>query len=103
MIAMDLEATLLDLGIAQVSLAASVEEALALLEAMPVDAVLLDLFLGAQRSLPVADLLARRGIPFALVTGYGDTRDAMAGFADVPRLRKPHTQGELMAILERLC
>ena len=35
--------------------------------------VLLDLNLGKQTSLPVAKVLADKGIPFALATGYGDT------------------------------
>lgn len=103
MIAMDMEATLHDFGIEHVSLAPTVREALAVLDAHPTDAALLDLYLGTETSLPVAEELARRGIPFALATGYGDAPDLLAHFPDVPLLRKPHSPDQLKAVLARLC
>lgn len=102
MIAMDMEATLLDIGIAQVSVAGSCKEALHRLDALPVDAALLDLFLGDETCVAVAEELGRRGIPFVLSTGYGDALDLLGRFPDVPVLQKPHGPDQLLAVLRRL-
>ncbi len=51
--------------------AGTADAAAALVEAEPPDAALLDVNLHGASAMPVADLLARRGVPFAFVTGYG--------------------------------
>lgn len=56
--------------------AASVAEALALLQAEPVDGAVLDLNLDNEKTFPVADALEARGIPFLFATGYN--------LADIP-------------------
>ena len=66
LVAMLLEDTLRALGCRYVA------QALALLEREVVDLALLDVNLGGgERSYPVADALAARGIRFIFVTGYG--------------------------------
>lgn len=102
MIAMDMEATLFDIGIARVSLAPSCREALVQLDAWPIDVALLDLFLGEETCLPVAEELVRRRIPFALCTGYGDATHLLGRLPPVPLLHKPHNRDQLVAILRQL-
>lgn len=72
LVAMLLEDTLRALGCRCVGPAGNVAQALALLEREVVDLALLDVNLGGgERSYPVADALAARGIRFIFVTGYG--------------------------------
>ncbi len=52
--------------------ATSNEEALALIAAEPLGGALVDINLGDEKSWPVADALAERGIPFAFTSGGGD-------------------------------
>jgi CheY-like chemotaxis protein len=54
----------------------------------PVHCALLDLNLRGENSLPVADALAARGIPFAFTSGYG-AAGVDARFADRPVFPKP--------------
>ena len=53
------------------------------------DGALLDVNLGGIYSWPVAEALAARRIPFALLTGFGAGLDVPAAFAAIPRLAKP--------------
>ena len=54
-----------------------------------IDVAVLDANLNGRSVTPVADALARRGIPFIFATGYGDTGEAPGGF-DAPVIRKPY-------------
>jgi CheY-like chemotaxis protein len=66
-----LEAILCDLGCSVVGPTSSVDQApLAVLDAQPIDAALLDVNLNGQKSFPVADVLAVRAVPFSFSTGY---------------------------------
>jgi CheY-like chemotaxis protein len=71
LVLMDAEDMLADLGCRSVSTAATVDQALSLIGTEFLDAALLDVNLNGDRSYPVADALAARGIPFAFATGYG--------------------------------
>lgn len=103
MVLMNIEAALADLGCASVAAAATVDGALALVEAQHFDVALLDVNLGGngQTSYYVADALALRSVPFVFSTGYSensiDTR-----FAGRPVLRKPYGDEELGAALAYL-
>jgi hypothetical protein len=65
------------------------------------DCAVLDVNLGGQPIFPLADLLARKGAPFAFATGYGD-----AGLREVDRgspvLQKPFREGDLARVLGEL-
>jgi CheY-like chemotaxis protein len=93
-----LEAMLSDLGCTVVGPASSVDQALAMLDVQPIDAALLDVNLNGQKSFPVADALAARGVLFAFSTGYhkDSLPNAYQGF---PLLQKPFSQLELASIL----
>ena len=86
-----LEDMLAELGCTVVGPAARVDQALAMIEAEAVDAVVLDVNLNGEKSYPVADALAARGVPFVFSTGYGE-----AGLPEHwrghPTIQKPFTE-----------
>ena len=90
LIAMDLEAMLADRGVARLATAGSTAEALQRLESFAPDAAVLDINLGSGTSIPVAEALARRGIPFVFATGYGDRSLIPPQFQSAPVVRKPY-------------
>ena len=70
LIALDMEATLRQLGCEVLSPATSVGEAARLIESALPDAAVLDINLGQDKVFTLADTLAERGVPFVFVTGY---------------------------------
>jgi CheY-like chemotaxis protein len=98
---MNIEATLEDMGCTRISAAATVVEALTLIEEGRFDAAIIDINLSGERSYPVADALARRAIPFAFSTGYGELGER-ADFVDRPVLRKPYVRRDLIAVVQSL-
>jgi CheY-like chemotaxis protein len=91
------EKMLAALGCNIVGPAARVKEALAMIETEAIDAVLLDINLNGEKSFPVADVLAARGVPFFFSTGYN--KDSIPrGYQDVPMLQKPYDATRLAAI-----
>ncbi len=90
-IAMDAEDILLTLGADSVATAASVPQALAELRDAAPTAAILDINLGSETSLPIADRLHALGIPFLFATGYGEQAQLPAIHAAVPVLQKPYT------------
>lgn len=101
LVAMLLEDMLLDLGAEVVGVAASVENALALLQDESIDAALLDVNIEGQRSFPVADALRDRGIPYAFATGFGDGV-LPEKYASVPVILKPYALGDIERTLQTL-
>jgi light-regulated signal transduction histidine kinase (bacteriophytochrome)/CheY-like chemotaxis protein len=102
LIAMDAEAMLGELGFTNVSTAASVTEALSRIETLAPAAAILDVNLGADTSLAVAEKLRQRRTPFLFATGYGDGSIIPEAFSDVRVIRKPYAAGELSASLMEL-
>ena len=96
-----IEDMLADLGCESVSTAATVNQALALIDAQIFDAAMLDMNLNGSKTFDVADALAARGVPFAFSTGYSghDIRD---GYRDRPVLKKPFMTKQLAEILTGL-
>ncbi len=63
---------------------------------------MLDVNIQGGNSYPVADILAERGIPFILCSGYGEWA-LEERHRERPRLTKPFTSGELaIQVLELL-
>jgi DNA-binding NtrC family response regulator len=103
LVAVDCEAMLIELGAAAVHFASTLAEAREALSRAQVDFVLLDLDLGEETGAPLAAVLAERGVPFVIATGYG--HDALVGalLAGRPAVFKPYTaEGLLRAIGEAL-
>ena len=101
-IALDAEGTLQDMGAAEVLIAANVTSALALLDQHEFAFALLDVNLGDEQSLPVAEALHARGTPFVLATGYGGSAEIAATYPLCPVLQKPYGHHELEAAIARL-
>jgi len=64
LIVMMIESMLSDLGCESVAAAATVTQAIALIDGQTFDAAMLDVNLNGTNSRPVADALAARGVPF---------------------------------------
>lgn len=95
-IALDLAATVEDAGGSDVGPAATVEEALALLDGQPVAAAILDVNLGDCDIGPVADLLIARGVPIFFHTAVGLSDELSARFPDVVVHLKPSRPEEIV-------
>ena len=100
LVLMNIETALTDLGCTATS-AGTIEDALTLLDDSSFDAAMLDVNLHGEKSYPVADALALRGIPFIFSTGYGH-HDDRPEFADRLVLRKPYLRRHLTAALSAL-
>jgi two-component sensor histidine kinase/CheY-like chemotaxis protein len=100
LLAMELEAGLEEAGAKVLGSAALVEEAMQLVD-LPIDAAVLDCNLNGFSVEPVAEALARRGVPFVFATGYGESRGAPEGF-DAPIIRKPYDVAQIAAALAQL-
>ena len=100
LVLMIMEDMLADLGCESVTAAATVAQALALIEANSFDVAMLDMNLGGDRSYPVADALAARGVPFAFATGYGG--HTLDGYGERPMLKKPFQFADLLSTLTGL-
>lgn len=101
LVAWPLEDILVELGCMVIGPAASVNQALAMIEANAIDVAVLDVNLNGEMSYPIADALAARGVPFVFVTGYDKDR-MLEGYRDCPVLQKPFHRAELSTTLERL-
>ena len=64
-------------------------------------AAILDVNLDGQEIYPVAEILAKRGLPFVFVTGYGE-RSLPEPYRDHPTLQKPFQAEQLKAVLDGL-
>ena len=84
-----------------VTVAATVDQAIALVDAQLFDAATLDLNLNGKHSYAVADSLAMRGVPFVFSTGYHQ-QGLRDGYRDRPVLRKPFKQQDLIDSVTRL-
>ena len=68
---MMLEDMLLDADCEIVGMASSLPSGMALADSCTMDFAILDMTLGRDASFPIADVLARKGVPFLFVSGYG--------------------------------
>ncbi|MFV1441429.1 HWE histidine kinase domain-containing protein [Phaeobacter sp. JH20_36] len=100
-IAMDLTAMLEDMGFFEVASASSVGKALDALAEGGFEYAVLDVNLGSEQSVPVAEELARQGIPFVLTTGYGEVQDIVDIYPPCPIVQKPISESALATALIR--
>jgi len=96
MIADELE----EVGCTVVGPAPRVERGLALARAERLDGALLDVNLAGELCFPIAELLLAQGVPFAFLTGYGETT-LPPGYRKMPRLAKPFQLNELLNLVRR--
>lgn len=99
LLADDLAATVRARGASVVGPAASLEDAMALLDGgEAVDGAVLDINLQGEKAYGVADLLVTRGVPFVFATGY-DASAIPERFAAVARCEKPVDAAQLIRAL----
>jgi len=101
LVLMSIEDMLAELGCKSVASAATVDQAVALIDTQDFDAAMLDMNLNGTKSFPVADKLAALGVPFIFATGYG-AQDMRDGYGDRPLLKKPIRYAELAEVFECL-
>lgn len=101
LVAADVEIMLAENGVSQVTTAPSVDEAMRRLKTFTPDVAILDVNLGTGTSLPVAEELERRGVPFIFATGYSDRSVVPASFA-APVVRKPYESSALIGAVLRV-
>jgi CheY-like chemotaxis protein len=100
-IAMNTEALLEELGVAQVVVASTVLEALGHAESGQFEFAILDLKLdGGEDSLPVAARLAELGVRFVFATGFGEEVDLIQSHGAAGVLSKPYRLEDLERILK---
>ena len=94
LILIDVEQTLADTGVATVLSAVTADDALAIIDAAPLDAAVLDLHLGRDGwSYDIARRLQEKGVPFVFSSGSVSVAD---GFHDVPLVTKPFSSEQLI-------
>lgn len=97
LLALELEAGLIEAGAQVVGAAASLEEALQMLT-MPFDVAVLDANLNGRSVRPVAEALRARGAPFIFASGYDEAGAAPEGF-NAPLVRKPYNVRQIAAAM----
>jgi CheY-like chemotaxis protein len=101
-IAMDGEDIFLQLGAQSVALAPNVSHALAAIEKRHFDLAVLDVHLGEETSIAVAERLAAKGVPLILATGYGEGVSQSYGALGANLLQKPYTIESVASALSRI-
>lgn len=81
----------MDLGARHVDTAATVDQALRSIERTRPSFALLDLNLGSESSIKVAQKLKEIGVPFIFATGYGERAPLPDQLASAPVVQKPYT------------
>jgi CheY-like chemotaxis protein len=92
---------LTDRGFHVVGPCARLARALALVAEAEIDGAFLDVNLAGEYCFPLADLLRQRGVPFAFLTGYGESTVIPKSFDDVPVLSKPFHPPDLVGVMAR--
>ncbi len=101
LVAMELADILERHGCKVIGPAGSVAHAHGLLH-IEIDAALLDLNLHGELSISVAVALNDRGVPFAVLSGYGQSQLDAPALRLAPRLSKPVQHRDLIRALEQL-
>lgn len=100
-IAMMIEDMLGELGHEVIDLAMRLPQAAEIASKADFDLAILDVNLDGRKSFPVADILLKRGIPFAFATGYGAAGIEPA-YARQPVITKPFVIDDLKAAIAML-
>jgi light-regulated signal transduction histidine kinase (bacteriophytochrome) len=100
-IALDLEEMLRRGGAASVDVVSSVAEALRLIDQIDIDAAILDLNLGAEDSIAVAERLFSKSVPIVFATGYGERAAIPEHLAGAPIMDKPYNEGAINDALSK--
>ena len=97
LLAMDLEATLVEAGAVVVGLCQTLDEAMLRADAADFAVAVLDFGLGSETVSPVARRLVNRGIPFILHTGKSRHEPSLAEWRDCSIVAKPASPRALVS------
>lgn len=101
LIALDVEDMLRSLGATRVITAATVRQAREAILGDEIGFAILDINLGNDTSLSVAEQLQERGIPFAFASGYGEQAQLDGVFAGHEVISKPYGRAEIADALRK--
>lgn len=103
LILIDCEMILRDLGTSAIVAVTNAKDAAGALDAPSsrFDLALLDISLQDGSSLPLAHMLAARGVPVGFMSGYAHA-DLPEQFRDRPYIAKPFDPAQLKAMIERM-
>ncbi|MBA16477.1 MAG: two-component system sensor histidine kinase/response regulator [Sphingomonas sp.] len=101
-IAMDAEDILTRIGAQRVVTAASIDQAKVEIENEQFEVAVLDVNLGSETSITIADTLRKKGVPYVFATGYGDQLRLPDEHAEAPIIQKPYTAGNIAWTLGEL-
>lgn len=101
-IAADLQRILEELGWRVIGPAATVPQALWLLDSDPPSVAILDINLGRTLATPVAEELKARRIPFVLASARRNVASLGSAFEGITAIEKPFTEQKLKAAVEAL-
>ena len=99
LIAVDAEQMLREMGVRDVEIVSTFEQAQKRTQAGTFDVAVLDVNISGQLSFPIAEILKTRGIPFVFATGYSLRERPIAGFEGGICVSKPYTQEGLLKAL----
>ncbi len=101
LIRMLLEDMLAELGYVVAAAVDTITEASAFATDGEFDVAILDVNLDGEEIFPVADILAKRGLPFVFVSGYGE-QSLLERFRGRPSLQKPFQSEQIKTTLAGL-
>jgi CheY-like chemotaxis protein len=103
LILLDCESILRDIGVETIVGVTTAKDAVESLEAAaaPFEIAILDISLQESSSLPLADVLAARGVVTGFMSGYA-LEDLPGHFHDRPYISKPFAPAQLKQMLEQL-
>lgn len=87
------------LGAHSVEMAPDCRRAIDLINSNDFDFAVLDINLGKETSEIVANELLEQGVPFVFASGYGDAKILSEPFQAHPRVTKPYSRADLLAVL----
>ncbi|MFD2501709.1 response regulator [Rhizorhabdus histidinilytica] len=102
LIALDVEDALKSLGARRVVTASSVRQARDAIADGAIDFAILDINLGTDSSLSVAEELRAAGIPFLFASGYGEQAQLSTEFAHEEVISKPYGRTEIAEAVHRM-
>lgn len=102
LIAAQIEQVLAEAGFEVIGPAAHLGQAFEEIYRTAPDAALLDINLAGESSLPVAELLRTKEVPYAFCSGYGETAALPDTLRDVPLIVKPFDSSDLVQLVRQL-
>lgn len=91
-----------ELGYVVVGPAPNMAAARELLEGDGLDGAIVDVHIRGERAYPLFELLAAKGVPFVLTSGYADRDQMPDKWRERPRLQKPYTMEQVEQALSEL-